>query len=133
MTGQPVLVVIRTAGSATISRVCLLFADFSVFVFCNSTLHWYCPDHGTVCSGSSDPFYIVSYYIKWVTSSWTHSNSTLHWYCPEHGKSEIAAHVWSDICDFSCWKMFVQIDSSLKLHFLKRSVFLHTCVTYSCE
>ena len=27
----------------------------------------------TVCLRSSDPFYIVSYYIKWVTSSWTYS------------------------------------------------------------
>ena len=27
----------------------------------------------TVCPGSSDPFYIVSDYIKWVTTSWTHS------------------------------------------------------------
>ena len=26
---------------------------------------------GTVCPRSSDPFYIVSYYIKWVTTSWT--------------------------------------------------------------
>ena len=26
----------------------------------------------TICPGSSDPFYIVSYYIKWVTTSWTH-------------------------------------------------------------
>ena len=25
----------------------------------------------TVCPGSSDPFYIVSYYIKWVITSWT--------------------------------------------------------------
>ena len=25
----------------------------------------------TVCPRSSDPFYIVSYYIKWVTTSWT--------------------------------------------------------------
>ena len=30
-------------------------------------------DQNTVCPGSSDPFYIVSYYIKWVTNSWTHS------------------------------------------------------------
>ena len=29
----------------------------------------------TVCPGSSDPFYIVSYYLKWVTTSWTHSLS----------------------------------------------------------
>ena len=27
----------------------------------------------TVCPGSSDPFYVVSYYIKWVTTSWTYS------------------------------------------------------------
>ena len=26
----------------------------------------------TVCPGSSDPFYIVTYYIKWVTTSWTY-------------------------------------------------------------
>ena len=26
----------------------------------------------TVCPGSSDPFYLVSYYIKWVTTFWTH-------------------------------------------------------------
>ena len=25
-----------------------------------------------MCPGSSDPFYIVSYYIKLVTTSWTH-------------------------------------------------------------
>ena len=25
----------------------------------------------TVCPGSSDPIYIVSYYIKWGTTSWT--------------------------------------------------------------
>ena len=27
----------------------------------------------TVCQESSDPFYIESYYTKWVTTSWTHS------------------------------------------------------------
>ena len=26
----------------------------------------------TVCPRSSDPFYIVTYYIKWVTTSWTY-------------------------------------------------------------
>ena len=25
-----------------------------------------------VCPRSSDPFYIESYYIKWVTTSWTY-------------------------------------------------------------
>ena len=28
---------------------------------------------GTVCPGSSDPYYIVSYYINWVNTSWTYS------------------------------------------------------------
>jgi len=27
----------------------------------------------TVCLRSGDPFYIVTYYIKWLTTSWTHS------------------------------------------------------------
>ena len=32
----------------------------------------------TVCPRSSDPFYIVTYYIKWVTTSWTDSNIIIH-------------------------------------------------------
>jgi len=32
---------------------------------------------GTICPGSSDPFYIVSYYIKWATTSWTHCMFTM--------------------------------------------------------
>ena len=31
----------------------------------------------TVCPGSSDPFYVVSYNIKWVTTSWTHSTTDI--------------------------------------------------------
>ena len=27
----------------------------------------------TVCPRSSDPFYVVTYYIKWVATSWTYS------------------------------------------------------------
>ena len=27
----------------------------------------------TICPGSRDPFYIVAYYTKWVTTSWTFS------------------------------------------------------------
>ena len=30
----------------------------------------------TICPRSSYPFYIVSYYIKWVTTSWTHSTGS---------------------------------------------------------
>ena len=28
---------------------------------------------GTICPRSIDPFYIVTYYIKWVTTFWTDS------------------------------------------------------------
>ena len=31
--------------------------------------------YDTVCPISSDPFYIVCYYIQWVTTSWTHSTN----------------------------------------------------------
>ena len=34
----------------------------------------------TVCPRSSDPFYIVYYYINWVTTSWTYSSIiSLNW------------------------------------------------------
>ena len=35
---------------------------------------------GTVCPISSDPFYIVSYYEKWVTTPWTYSTIFLFAY-----------------------------------------------------
>ena len=34
--------------------------------------HYFPDTQDTICPGSSDPFYIVSYYINWVTTSWTH-------------------------------------------------------------
>ena len=34
--------------------------------------HFY-HNHHTVCPKSSDSFYVVNYYIKWVTTSWTYS------------------------------------------------------------
>ena len=38
--------------------------------YCQSYIDFY---FITVCPRSGYPFYIVSYYIKWVTPSWTHS------------------------------------------------------------
>ena len=32
-----------------------------------------------MCPGSSDPFYVVTYYIKWVTTSWTYG-ITMNYY-----------------------------------------------------
>ena len=38
----------------------------------HKNLEWIFLQH-TVCPRSSDPFYIVTYYIKWVTASWAYS------------------------------------------------------------
>ena len=40
----------------------------------------------TVCPGSSDSFYIVAYYIKWGTTSWTFS--IVFWSSHDGQKSE---------------------------------------------
>ena len=34
----------------------------------------------TKCPGNSDPFHIVTYYIKWVTTSWTDGMKKAHWH-----------------------------------------------------
>ena len=41
--------------------LCNIFFHINIYVPC------------TVCPRSSDPFYVVTYYIKWVTTSWTYS------------------------------------------------------------
>ena len=47
--------------------ICVL----NIFDFIRSWTTWiYCVLR-TVCPRSSDPFHIVTYYIKWVTTSWT--------------------------------------------------------------
>ena len=33
----------------------------------------------TVSPRSSDPFYIVTYYMNWVTTSWTDGSSSARW------------------------------------------------------
>ena len=41
-------------------------------------------NYSTVCPRSSGPFYVVTYNIKWVTTSWTHSttHTTVSTVCP---------------------------------------------------
>ena len=38
--------------------------------------HYHICNKNTVCPRSNDPFCIVTYYIKWVTTSWTYSTSS---------------------------------------------------------
>ena len=40
--------------------------------------HCHALSKGTICPRSSDPIYIVTYYIDWVTPSLTHSNYLDH-------------------------------------------------------
>ena len=47
------------------------------------------PVKDTVCSGSSDQFYIVTYYIKWVTTSWTYSMRAIRLFCDSRKKRNI--------------------------------------------
>ena len=53
----------------------------------------YLLDRHTVRPGSSDPFYIVSYYIKWVTTFWTYSTygGSITW-CPVLYVQEVVTH-----------------------------------------
>ena len=44
----------------------------ALFCFKNN---YKCHSPFTVCPRSSDPFYIVAYYIYWVTISWTDGNN----------------------------------------------------------
>ena len=52
-------------GHMLIKLTCTAPMD-SLYLLC----YRYCT---TVCPRSSDPFHIVTCYIKWVTTSWTHS------------------------------------------------------------
>ena len=59
------------------------FALFSINLFLFHTRHLFAAHFRfllacfcyTVCPRSSDPFYIVTYNINWVTTSWAHSTS----------------------------------------------------------
>ena len=51
----------------------------------------------TVCPEGSDPFYIVSYYINWVTTSWTHSKSAQVYNKSVFSKNVSYQHSWNII------------------------------------
>ena len=46
----------------------------------------------TRCPRSCDPFYIVSYYIKWVTTSWTYS---MLYICGKYSLYSISSPLYS--------------------------------------
>ena len=62
------LIVIYISGAATVRKTHLMQISQVNSVY-------------TVGPGSSDPFYIVTYYIKWVTISWTYSTKKYDTVC----------------------------------------------------
>ena len=55
----------------------------------------------TVCPRSSDPFYVVTYYIKWVTTSWTHSICVVICICLRLTSSKLQCR-WRRITEIFC-------------------------------
>ena len=68
------LVLTRTIIWLTLQPGELVYSSSSNFVvsFCHLADFRFSPVYA-VCPGSRDPFYAVSYYKKWVTTSWTYS------------------------------------------------------------
>ena len=62
-----------------IFSVFLSLSPFLIYIFSNSDILSplvYTSEYIvciTICQGRSGPFYIVTYYLKWVTTYWTHS------------------------------------------------------------
>ena len=105
-------------------------------------------------------FYIVTYYIKWVKTSWAHSNEWRYpgLYLPCYlgslsdrfinnvrrkgqcmmvsildGNSRIGAHVRSNLCYLICLRYLIRSRAVTNRIFFspKRSIFLHACAKFS--
>ena len=66
----PVSWFVETSSKSRRAAVWRRLFDF-IQTICQVFLFFY--DLLYICQGSSDRFYIVIYYIKWVTTSWTYS------------------------------------------------------------
>ena len=80
---------------------------------------------GTVCPRSCDPFYIITYYIKWVTTSWTHST-----YSKEASIHLLMART-NVLCDFKGYFfsfIFKQkfTDKIIKINYVSNVIFILT-------
>ena len=100
--------------------LCNIFFHINIYVPC------------TVCPRSSDPFYVVTYYIKWVTTSWTYSIwtveemsramlwqkfQTLFWPIWCNFTLYVSPHLWNSRLStlwmfYSCWEP-VDVDDAL--------------------
>ena len=69
-------------------------------------MYFLCNRKIIVCPRSLDPFYMVSYYMKWLTTSWTHSTTRGRILDPdftgEAAPLELSGNIFSDF--FSIFK-----------------------------
>ena len=69
----------------------------------------------TVCPRSSDSFYIVNYYIKWFTTSWTYSTTF-----PNFKFSRLENQNWKDSCLVMLFEGHILI--TIIIYFLLKNV-----------
>ena len=94
----------------------------------------------TVCPRISDPFYIVSYYVKWVTTSWTHGTClplpthTVHIPERKRKKREMnPIHAWKRDGFGGGWRLLFPFNGHGRWWFrFKRSIQGYICMTYVC-
>ena len=54
----------------------ILFKSRELYIKCPQNKYQDLDQYVTVCPRSLDPLYIVTYYIKWVKTSWTYRNNS---------------------------------------------------------
>ena len=69
-----------------------------------------------VCPRSSDPFYIVSYFIKWVTTSWTDSSEHVTGHTFTGGRFIICCSA-PDLDNYRMPQKYPQINIHSRWHF----------------
>ena len=98
-------------------RICTFLKRMHAFTFILPKRHWqriYIVNSkntvnyiSIVCPGSSDPFYIVTYYIKWGNTSWTHILYDWKWeleFFPPQNKNKLkSTPMWLGFIGQSLW------------------------------
>ena len=85
---------------------------------------YFFPKIYTVCPRSSDPFYVVTYCIKWVTTSWKYSIPYNLSNCNSFG-------YYFSYCLYFCLYVTLVLNLSVSTYFCI-SVFLSLCLPYLC-
>ena len=87
-------------------------------------------DMTTVCPKSSGPFHIVTYYIKWVTTSSTHSIMSVKTRRSHKKKRYFLSLSFSIIIKLS-WNNMIMIKDFLKFNMIKKIRFSKSQIKFS--